>query len=123
MSTPNKKYNLLSEQGIMKMLTSNDFSRSLIHVSPESIWFSAVPKHDVDFAAGLVKQQTDEIPENLCSVCEQLSELAHVEDFLQIYFSKFQKRKLNSWQEDETITNCGKNTGKELLQSQKLILF
>ena len=32
-------------------------------------------------------------------------------------------QKLNYWQEDKIIRNCGRNTGKELLQPQKLILF
>ena len=65
--TPKKKYNPLSEQVDMQKLPLNDFARSL-RVCPESILFGAVPKPDVDFVIGLVKQQTDEVPENLCSV-------------------------------------------------------
>ena len=46
--------------------------------------------------------------------------------FLQIYLLTCQKKKyqtLNYWNEDKTITNWGKTTGKELLQSQKFIMF
>ena len=67
-STPKKKYNSLSEQGDVKMVTLNDFTESLRDACPESIFFSAVPKPDVDFVTDLVKQQTDEVSENLCSV-------------------------------------------------------
>ena len=38
-----------------------------------------------------------------------------------IYLSTYQKkisRKLNYWEEDKTITNCGITTGKELLASK-----
>ena len=65
---PKKTYNPLSEQGNMKMLTLIDFVEGLRDVCPESILFSAIPKPDVDFITDLVKQQTDEVPENLCSV-------------------------------------------------------
>ena len=67
-STPKKKCNTLSEQEDMKMLTLNDFARILRDVCRESILFSAVPKPDVDFVIYLVKQETDEVPENLCRV-------------------------------------------------------
>ena len=65
-----EKYNPLSKQGIIKMLTLNDFTEDLRDVCHESILFSAVPKPDVDFVTDLVKQQTDEVTENLCSVCD-----------------------------------------------------
>ena len=45
---------------------------------------------------------------------------------LEIFLSTCHKKiyqKLNYWQRDKTITNCGVTTGKELLQPQKLILF
>ena len=63
------------------MLTLNDFPESLRDVCPESILFSAVPKPDVDFVTDLVKQQTDEVPENLCSIYKWISKSANVEDF------------------------------------------
>ena len=65
-----EKYNPLSKQGIIKMLTLNDFTEGLRDVCHESILFSAVPKPDVDFVTDLVKHQTDEVTENLCSVCD-----------------------------------------------------
>ena len=55
-STPKKKYNPLSEQGDMKILTLNDFAEGLRDVCPEVILFSAVPKPDIDFATDLVRQ-------------------------------------------------------------------
>ena len=88
-----EKYNPLSEQGDMKKLTLNDFAESVRDVCPESILFSAVPKPDVDFVADLLKQQSDEVPENLCSVYEWISKSANVEDFLQTYLSTCQKKK------------------------------
>ena len=67
-STPKKKKNPLCEQGDMKMLTFNDFGEGLKDICPESVLFSAVSKPDVDFVTDLVKQQTDEVLENFCSV-------------------------------------------------------
>ena len=67
-SIPRKKYNPLSGQGDMKMLTLNDFAEGLKDVRPERILFSAVPKPDVDFVTDLAKQQTHEVPESFCSV-------------------------------------------------------
>ena len=65
-STLKIKYNSLGEQGDVKMVTLNDFAESLRDACPESIFFSAVPKPDV--VTDLVKQQTDEVSENLCRV-------------------------------------------------------
>ena len=64
----------------MKMLTLIDFAEGLRDICPESILFSAIPKPDVDFVTDLVKQQTDEVPENLCSVYDWFSQSAHVEN-------------------------------------------
>ena len=50
------------------MLPLNDFAEGLKDVCPKGILFSTVPKPDIDFVTDLVKQQTDEVPENLCSV-------------------------------------------------------
>ena len=61
-STPKKKYNPLSEQEDMKILTLIDFAEILRDVCPESILFSSVPKLDVDFVLYLVKQETDQVP-------------------------------------------------------------
>ena len=52
----------------MEMLTFNDFAKDLKDICPESVLFAAVPKSDVDFVTDLVKQQTDEVLENFCSV-------------------------------------------------------
>ena len=52
------------------MLTFNDFGEGLKDICPESVLFSAVSKPDVDFVTDLVKQQTDEVLENFCSVCD-----------------------------------------------------
>ena len=61
-STPEKKYNPVSELVDVKMLTLNDFAEGLKDVCPKSILFSAVTKPDVDFVTDLVKQQADEVP-------------------------------------------------------------
>ena len=90
-STPKKKYNPLGEQGGMKMLTLNYFAESLRDVCPESILFSAVPKPGVDFVTDLVKQQTDEVSENLCSVYERIRKSANVEDFFANLFVNMSK--------------------------------
>ena len=50
------------------MLAFNDFAKGLKDICPESVLFSAVPKPDVDFLTDHVKQQTDEVLENFCSV-------------------------------------------------------
>ena len=84
-----RKYNPLSEQGDMKMLISTDFAEGLKDVCPESIWFSAVSKPDVDF----VKQQTDEVPENFCGVYDWISKSANIEDFLANSFVHMPKEK------------------------------
>ena len=75
------------------MPTLNEFAESLRDVCPESILFSAVPKPNVDFVTDLVKQQTDEGPENLCSVCEWISKSANVEDFFANLFFDMSKEK------------------------------
>ena len=72
------------------MPTLNDFAEGLRNVCPESILFSAIPKPEVDFVTDLVKQQTDEVPENLSSVYNWIRNTANVEDFLQIYLSTCQ---------------------------------
>ena len=77
----------------MKMLTLNHFAEGLRDVCPEIILFSAVPKPEVDFVTGLVKQQTDKVPENLSSVYNWIRKSANVEDFLQIYLLTCQKKK------------------------------
>ena len=77
----------------MKMLTLNDFAESLRDVCPESILFSAVPMPDVDFVTDLVKQQTDEVLENLCRVYEWISKLANIEDLFANLFFRHVKRK------------------------------
>ena len=77
----------------MKMLTLYDFAEVLKDVCPESIIFSAVPEPDVDFVTDLVKQQTDEISENFCSVSDWISKSANIEDFSQIYLSTCQKKR------------------------------
>ena len=79
------------------MLTLN-FAERLRDVCPESILFSAVPKPDVDFVKDIVKQQADEVPENLCSVYKWISKSANVEDFfgnLFVDMSKEKYQKLN----------------------------
>ena len=60
---------------------------------PESALFSAVPKPDADFVTDLVKQQTDEVPENLCSVYEWISKSGNVEDFFCKFICRHVKRK------------------------------
>ena len=61
------------------MLTLN-IAESLKNVCPESILFSAAPKPDIDFVTDL-KQQTDEVTENLCSIYDWISTSANVENF------------------------------------------
>ena len=75
------------------MLTLNHFAEGLRDVCPEIILFSAVPKPEVDFVTGLVKQQTDNVPENFSSVYNWIRKSANVEDFLQIYLLTCQKKK------------------------------
>ena len=93
--TPKKKYNPLREQGDMKIITLINFIESLRDVSPESILFSAVPKPDFDFVTGLVKQQTDEVPENLWSVYDWISKSANIEDFFANLFVDMSKEKIS----------------------------
>ena len=93
LSTPKKKYNSHSEQGDMKMLTLNDFVESLKDVFPESIMFSAVPKPDIDFATDLVKQQTDNVPENLCSVYDWISKSVNTEEGFANLFADMSREK------------------------------
>ena len=75
------------------MLTLSNFAEILRYVCSKSVLFSTVPKPNIDFVTDLVKQQTDEVVENLCSVYEWISKSANVEDFLQIYLSACQKKK------------------------------
>ena len=82
-STPKKKYNPVSEQGDMKMKD----------VCPESILISAVTKPDVDFVTDLVKQQTDEVPENFYSVYNWTSKSANVKYFFCKLICRHAKRK------------------------------
>ena len=77
------------------MLTLNDFAESLRDVCPESILFSAVPKPDVDFVTDLFKQQTDEVPKNLCSIYEWISKSANVEDFFANLLVEMSKEKIS----------------------------
>ena len=79
----------------MKMITFDDLAEGLKDVCPESIFFSAVPKPDVDFVTDLVKQQTDEVPENFCSVYNWISKSANVEDFVANLFVNMLKEKLS----------------------------
>ena len=88
MLIPKKNYNPLSEQGYMKLLTMNDFAEGLKDVRPESILFSVVSKPDVDFVTYLVKQQTDEVPENICSIYDWISKSANVEDFICLHVKR-----------------------------------
>ena len=48
---------------------------------------------DVDFVTDLVKQQTDEVLENLCRVYEWISKLANIEDLFANLFFRHVKRK------------------------------
>ena len=84
-STPKEKYNPLSEQGNMKMLTLID-SESLRDVCSENIQFSAFPKPDVDFISDFVTQQVDEVPENLCRVYDWISKSGNVESSFANFF-------------------------------------
>ena len=79
------------------MLTLNDFAEGLRNVYPESILLSAVPKPEVDFVTDLVKQQTNEVPENLSNVYNWIRNTANVEDFLKIYLltNLFSKEKIS----------------------------
>ena len=90
--------------------------------------FSAVPKPDIDFATDLVKQQTDEVPENLCSFYEWISKSTNFEElFANLFVDMSNEKNIKNWitgnRTKITITNCAITTGKELLQTQKLILF
>ena len=75
------------------MLTLNHFAEGLRDVCPEIILFSAVPKPEIDFVTGLVKQQTDNVPENFSSVYNWIRKSVNVEDILQIYLLTCQKKK------------------------------
>ena len=55
------------------MVTLNDFAEGLKDVRPKSIVFWAVPNPDIDHVTDLVKQQSDEVPENFCSVYDWIS--------------------------------------------------
>ena len=91
-SSPKKKYNPLNQQEEnMKMLTLN-IAESLKNVCPESILFSAAPKPDIDFVTDL-KQQTDEVTENLCSIYDWISTSANVENFFCKFICPHVKRK------------------------------
>ena len=124
-STPKKKYNPLSEQGNMKMLTLNNFAEELKNVCPESTLFSAISKPDIDFVSDVVKPQTDEVPENFCSVYDWISKSANVEDFFANLFVNMLRENISKIEltRGQTTTNCGITTGKKLLQPQRLILF
>ena len=93
--TPKKKYNPLSEQVDMKMLTLNDFAEGLRDVCPESILFSAVPKPDVDFVTGVVKQETALLKflKIFAVFTIGLVNQLMLRILLQIYFSTCQKKK------------------------------
>ena len=77
------------------LTTMNDFAEGLRDVCPESILFSAVPKPDVDFVTDLIKQQTDEVPEYLCSVYDWISKSANVEDFFANLFVNMSEEKIS----------------------------
>ena len=95
-STPKQKYNPLSEQGNMKnMLTLCNSAECLRHACLKSILFSSVPKPDIDFATGLAKQQTDEVPETLCSIYHWISISANVEDFFANLFVNMSKENIS----------------------------
>ena len=93
----------------------NDFAEGLNNVCRESIMFSSVSKPDIDFVKGLVKQQTDEVTEDLFSVYIWVSKSANLEDFFANLFVDMlteKYHKLNYIGEDKTITNCGITTRK-----------
>ena len=74
------------------MLTLNDFAEGLKNICPERILFSAVPKPDVDFVTDLVKQQTDEVLENLCNVYDWISKSANSEEFFANLLANMSKK-------------------------------
>ena len=94
----------------MKMLTLNDFTESLRDACPESILFSAVLKPDVEFVTDLVKQQTDEVPENLCSVYDWISKSANVEEFFANLFVNMSEEKISKIK----LLTIGQNNKKKL---------
>ena len=57
--------------------------------------FSAVPEPFVDSFTDLVKQQTDEVPENLYSVYDWISKSANVEDFFGNLFVNMSKENIS----------------------------
>ena len=77
------------------MLTLNDFAEGFKDVCSESILFSANPKPDVDFVTDLVKQQTNEVPENFYCVYDWISKLANDEDFFTNLFVDMSKEKIS----------------------------
>ena len=77
------------------MLTLSNFAEILRYVCSKSVLFSTVPKSDIDFVTDLVKQQTDEVVENLCSVYEWISKSANVEDFFADLFVGMSKEKIS----------------------------
>ena len=112
-SKPKKIYSPLIEKGDMKMLRLNDFAESLTDVCPESILFSAVPKPDVDFVADFV-----EVPENLCSVYEWISNSANVEGFFTNLFVDIPKEKISKIE----LMTRGQNNNKLCITRGKELL-
>ena len=70
--------------------------------------FSAVPKPDVDFVKDLVKQQTDEVLENLCNVYDWISKSANVEDFFANLLADMFKENISIME----LRTRGQNTNK-----------
>ena len=83
------------------MLTLNHFAEGLRYVCPESILFSAVLKPEVDFVKHLVKQQTDEVPENHSSVYSWIRKSANVEDFLHFICEHLKRKNIKNWITDK----------------------
>ena len=107
-TTPKEKYNPLSEQGNMKMLTLIDFSESLRGVCSKNILFSAFPKPDVDFISDFVTQQVDEVPDNLSSVYDWISKSRNVEGSFSNLFVDMTKEKMSKIE----LLTTGQNNNK-----------
>ena len=91
-----KIYNSISEQGRQfEILTFNYFAKGLRNVFPEIILFLPVSMPGVDFVTDLVKQQTDEVPENLCSVYDCISKSANIEYVFANLFVDMSKEKIS----------------------------